>query len=233
MNLVKKIFALTLFGGSLAFAVFIIKGNTQQQIVPITTSNKPAFEALSTTINVPDQNNVTQEIAAKFAEELGPIKNADDLKNLEPDKLVNQIFNESISAFDPASLIPEVRLQDLKITANYDETIKEAYFKSLSAMAQAEIVKIGETSFESKIDSFKAISSAYDKVAANLYNLVVPEPLVNFHGEVIKTFVLQKKIFDNLANYESDPLKAMAVLPLLEESTSKLAILWNQYANAK
>lgn len=230
MNLIKKIFALTLLGGSLAFAVFIIKGSTDRQIVPITTFNKPVFETLSTTLNIPNQNNVTQEIAAKFAEELGPIQSADDLKNLEPDKLVNQILNESISSFDPASLIPEVRTQDFKTTAKYDKTIKDAYFKSLSAITQAEMAKTGEASFGRNAEDFQLLSSAYDKIAANLYNLIVPEQLVDFHRELIKIFALQKNIFDNLANYEADPLKAMAVLPLLEESTGQLVTLWNQYA---
>lgn len=230
MNWVKKIIALTLLGGSLAFAVFIIRGNTQQQIVPITTSNKTAFEELSTIIGIANQNNVTREIAAKFAEELGPINSAEDLKNLEPDKLVNQILQESISSFDPASLIPEIRISDFKTTAKHDKAAKDGYFKSLSAVTQAEMSKTGEASLGRNAEDFSAIASAYDKIAANLYNLVVPEPLVDFHKELVKIFILQKNIFDNLANYETDPLKAMAVLPLLEESANQLAILWNQYA---
>jgi hypothetical protein len=227
MRLITKIISLALLGGSAVFGVLIIQDGRSPIVALPQTENQKSE-------NLPNNSaileNTTQQIAQKVASELGPISDLNDLKNIEPEKIIDETILKQLENFDYSSLFPEIKNEDIKIAGSHDSKMKDSYIKNIQAITQKAIAGLSINSANPSPKDFQKLSDAYQKIVANLYNLVAPKNMANFHKEVIKIFGAQANVFKNLASYETDPLKAMASLPLLEETTRQLATLWNQYA---
>lgn len=228
----KKIIALGLISGSAILVVLIVKESETKIVGSPTALNLPSIKSETEIPKISRSeslgSNATQEIAKKVAAKLGPIKSQQDLKNLRPEKLVDQILADQLNNFDPKSLIPEVKIENLKITKTADSKFEDSYFQNLKAIAKS-APKLSISADNPDPNDFRRIGASYEKTITNLYNLLVPEKFADFHRELIKILTLQKNIFDNLANYPNDPLKALLSMSLLEESTKQLASLQGKY----
>ena len=228
--MIRKAIALFLIAGSLAFAALILFKDKTRFLPPeqnIVSKNEELPKVGTGKINS------TQKIAKNIAAELlklnpeGPSLENDQPSIIaaDPEKLVREIFPDQLKDIDLSFLNPEVKISDLKVADSSDKTLAENYFKNLQAILKNNLSGVSTLLTDPSKENFAVILKAYKAALPQLYQLVVPESLVNLHKEEIRLLTIERNIFENLANYENDPVMAAVSAQAFETAESKLIAL--------
>lgn len=232
MSLIKKIFAVALIGGSLVLGFLIISDSRRPLVIE--TKKTEGFDALAPrTESAPLLKNSTKEVAQEIAEELlrrnpeGPalLENGSGIKAIRPDEIVGKIFSDRLENLDLSEFNPQINGNALKIIKSSDKKLAENYFKNFRAILQNNFSKISADFSNPAAKDLRTLAAIYGKSIAAFYNLLVPEDLAGIHSEEIRLLSIQKAVFENLGNYEADPVKALVALQVLTETDRLFAAL--------
>lgn len=209
--MIKKTIALGLIGGSLVFAFLILFGD--KQTAPPINENKlwPPTQARAELI--PEINPVIAD------------QKQADIGSLDPAKLADEILNNNLKDFDLSRVIPEIDSKDIKITVSTDKTASANYFKNLAAISEKNLGSLKIDFSNPSLEDLLIYSKAYQKIVEQLYQLIVPQNLAYFHKEELRLLSARRNIFKNLADYQTDPILALAsanILPTVDEQFQQL-----------
>jgi hypothetical protein len=186
-------------------------------------AEKPMEQKVETLSNqtASSAQNATQEIAKNIAKEIIR-QNPEGLTEIKPDQLANEALSKQIQQMDLSDFSPEINWSDLKIINTSDYSIAENYLKNFQAILRNNFNRLSvEFSRPTALD-FQKLAEAYRKSVSEFYNLVTPQALAIIHSEQIRLMSVQKAIFENLSDYEKDPIKALVALQLSKEVDEKL-----------
>lgn len=229
--MIKKAIAVFLVAGSLALAVLILFGN--KSVIPLTDPKtavkNETLPQKSTASNEKFKENSTQKIAKSVAQEFVKSEGLAGADFLNPNDLVSGILPDLQKSLDFQDLNPEVKISDLRVVKGSDKTLAENYFKNLRAIIKTNLSDLAVDFLHSQpsIKDFEQAALAYQKTTAAVYGLIIPENLSEIHQEEIRLLILHQKIFESLARYQNDPLKALASVELLQKTGQQLENLAN------
>ncbi len=232
--MIKKAIAVFLVAGSLVLAVLILVGN-ESIIAPTEPKTAVKNEALpqkTTASNEEFRENSTKKIAKSIARELVKSEKLTGADFLNPDDLVSGILPDLQESFDFSAgeeqdLSREIKINDLRIVKSSDKALAENYFKNLRVIIKTNFPDLTIGFSQPSTEDFKLTALAYQKMAAAVYDLIIPENLTEIHREEIRLLTLYQKIFESLARYQDDPLKALASADLLQKTGPQLENLAN------
>lgn len=205
----------------------------------------PLVENLPTSGDaVRGENNLTDVFIQKISEEV-KANNLDGFTALPdgtsgikiPDAAnVNQWLAEQIKNFDPETLKPAVADEAIKINPDESEAAIRDYLGKLQEIINNnssaplwdenfDIQTAGVTDF---VKILERLTLRYDKAIAELYNLTVPQNLLNFHKEEIRLTSAQAKIFKMLRDYQQDPLQTLIVASAQQKISNDFEVLLNE-----
>ncbi len=172
---------------------------------------------------------ISQEILAKNPDGPGPDPR---LAVPKAEEVVNNILAKGIKDFDYETLKPQVTDGDIKITRNADKAALSdyvhAFFAIFSKTSGAEDAIGADPT--NPLESAGTLADVYGGYEKDLRALPVPEELVAFHKRMIALMAANKKIFDIVAAYESDPMKTVLALQALGATKNELAQLYSEIA---
>ena len=236
MKIFKLTIALGLVAGSAVFSFMIF----QEHRNPIVDNSLPKTNSTTKTEPLSGSldfaKNSTQEVAKIIAEEIikqnpdGPVT-ADGIAAINaiaPEELAGKVLNEQMESLDLSSFSPEVNFSAIKITAAIDKTSSENYLKNFRAILNNNFGHLGVDFSSPTVRDFEILARAYKKTVAEFYTLLVPQKLAVIHSEQIRLMLIQTAIFETLAGFEQDPLKALVAIQLSKEVDNRLEELKKQ-----
>jgi len=171
----------------------------------------------------PTTDNLTESVAFSVAQNiLSRDPNGPPLTETE---LASQILGTPVSfSFD--SFLSEITTIKVTTIADPNEADYQRYFD--------DTIKILERYFSYlKIDfnnldraGFQNLARQLDAIIAALMAIPAPNDLATFHEEQLKIISVQKKAFENSADFQTDPLKSMTAVQVIEETGGRLDRLW-------
>ncbi len=240
MSIFKKIIALSLLGGSIAIGILIIRDSHPKFSLPESNltakSESPNDLAVSEPVNV--AVNTTSEIAKNIAEELikknpdGPVDldSGKGIGAVKPEELAGKVLSDQFSKLDLSDFNPQVNFSALRVVNSANKANSENYLKNFQAILKNNFAALDIDFGHPTSEDFKRLAGAYQKSVSEFYSLLVPQGLASIHSEQIRLMSVQKSIFNSLAGYEEDPMKALVAIQLSKEVDKKLADLKSQIA---
>ena len=187
-------------------------------------SAKAAAEALLGKNNLPDSlfKNTTEDLAKNISEKIvennpaGPIAEGGvkKLKTPEVSEIVQTFLEDGAAKFDYASLKPEFSDADLNISADDSVVAIEKYAKEFLALTFQPLDSRAEQASNTADPASALISliSIYKDRLDNFARLEVPQVLAPLHKKHLAILAANKKIFEIMNEYESDPLASVFAL---------------------
>ncbi len=188
--------------------------------LPKTKTLTDYYNSTVSDFNADDSTNLTRVAAQQLAEGLikqnpnGPIMSANNQASIiSPDS--NQIVSniQNYIQAHQSLVIPEPPYQ-YQVIANPTAQQNTNYINSVIGIFN-DTVANGKLniSFQtaSSPEDFAVLSTVYDQAIQKLAVLEVPSPLLSYQKSLIKTLYDQKYIDDDLAGYQTDPLKSAIV----------------------
>lgn len=231
-----KILAVVLIFGSAVFLSLILV-DTQGKLVGQTPFSQSKSENPLTLSTLLTQTEPTaEEISRKIALELsklnpqGPskISGVTGVNAIEPEEMLDRILANELTSIDFKDFEPRVDLDDLKIISDSNPKLAESYLKNFRTILENNFAGAKFDSETASVKDFQFLVSIYNKTISQFYSLNVPESLASIHLQEIKLLGIQRSVFEALANYEKDPVKAMVASQLLVELDEKFEVLKNE-----
>lgn len=232
---------MTLLSGSLVLAALIFFAKTPEETFQV-AARPQANESLPTqnAPAAPNANNqeLIQDIASGIAQEIisnnpdGPANAVDQLQitAIHPDAIAQKLLQGEM-AIDYSKFSPEIKLADLRILAITDKKLAEDYFKNAEGINARNFSNLSVDFSKSTSEDLKALVSAYGRSLEELYSLLVPSNLASIHLEKIRLLTFQKNLFENISNYQSDPMAAMISLRMFDKAYSDMSALSKKMAD--
>ena len=251
MKIFTKIISLALIAGSAVFGILIIKDGRSSVVNQLSSretaphgdlADNSAIATPSPVIAIPPSvilsgakesprvenlptGNATEKIAKDLAREFVNQENLASQLDIDPGKLATKILNNQLNNIDLSEFVPEIKLSELKIVRTNDKRVAENYLKNFQAILKNNFSKFDINFAKPTVEDFLALTKAYEGAISEFYKLVVPESLSEVHQQEIKLLTVQKNIFNNLSNYDKDPLKAFVSAQMAVEIDQQLADL--------
>lgn len=238
MKINQKIIALSIIISALMLSGLLVFRNLDHELkfgFPVTT--KPTETViLGTQEN--STKNIAQKIAKSFIEEnpSGPMSPEGELgifaKN--PEEIVDEILSASTDETTQKVLSPKLHFEDLKTIKNASGKDIAFYFSSregIIASANQRVKERGASLSSPSVSNLTVFLEVTSRAISELYNLPVPEEVLPIHKEQIRLLAIQEKIFENLVNYERDPMAASVSVSLLFSMTEDLEALSQTISN--
>lgn len=164
---------------------------------------------------------ISQEILAKNPNGPGPDPR---LAVPKAEEVVNSILTKGIKDFDYETLKPQVADSEIKIIRSASQAALadyvHAFFAILSKTSSAEdAIGADPTNPLGSVGTLTDVYGGYEK---DFRALPVPEELISFHKKMISLMAANKKIFNIVTAYESDPMKAVLALQALGTTKDEL-----------
>ncbi len=214
--MIRKATALFLITGSLIFAFLILnEKNIFSQNKPLTKIDLAGSLTKNSEIPADTETNATALVADQIAQAFSEI-NAN--VQVEPERIAAEIFSKNIDTYDFSKFNPKISDTDLNVILSEDKKIAENYFKNLGVIIKKDLAK--KTEFLNQPNStedFKKLSLAYGEAIQKIYQLIVPQNMLELHREELRLLTIRKMAFDALADYLSDPVNALAAATILPE----------------
>lgn len=229
----RKFIALAILGFGLAGMVFVfqnrinLNGNENETARKEglsgnnLVSNKPFVEKLggqsllAKLENNLSGQNLTEEFTKNLADKIAGenpdgIQIQDGNKLLavpDPDQIAIDLLAEAASKFDTENLIPKIKDSDLKIIENNKAAILTYAEKFDEANLGIELPELNnQEEFNNKISG---VIENYKKTIAALYQLAVPELMVNLHKTNLAYLSAELKLLEKMQDMKQDPMGAI------------------------
>lgn len=135
------------------------------------------------------------------------------LQNLEPEEIANQFFDQQfknkIEDFNYEKFKPAILTENLRVIYKTDKQLSENYLKNFKKILDDSAVNIQNQLKNPNLSDSSQLISFYQQTIESLYQLPVPENLLEIHKKELALLETQKRIFELTQNYEQDPLQAM------------------------
>lgn len=183
------------------------------------------------------QENLTETFTKKISDAIAQnnpagttkIGGKPQLNVPDPDSIADSILTDAAKYFDPNSLKPIIKDNDLKISEKTDEASLISYFQSFNQILSAnsktipqEIIKNPENI---SIETIKQLIPVYKKTIAELYALAAPKTVLPIHKKELELLGEKATIFEKILSYESDPLLAILAAKELKNVDEKFTSL--------
>lgn len=199
---------------------------------PLAAAPETSFPSLSFKTD-PTTANITQNVAAAIGKDLlernpeGPatVEDTQWINVLDPEKFSENLIAEGLKQFDPQEFQPAVPRSSLKITSSADAASQQLYLKTFHDILR---YRFGTTAVDlgaPELTGLNNLIGAYDRALTDFYNLPVPENLASVHQKEISLLTGQKKIFEHLIAYRTDPVQALLALQTLQQLNQQFSQL--------
>lgn len=200
------------------------------------------------TLDIQPENNFTQAFSQMIFEQIKS-KNEQGLTEKDGQTAIFAPNEETISqewldkfltvnSSDNSSgpYHPKVNEKKFKISQDVSPVKQIQYIKNLESISQKHFAGFNKTSNDvlneiaEKKDSSSAIQLAniYKTIADDSYQVVIPSNWVDFHKALLSHFYSAQSLWDSIANFENDPLRAYLAAQFtsnLEESAKGIQVL--------
>jgi len=248
MKLFKRFAPIVLILGSVLTGIFIIGWNSQKapsiktlsyeatadqsfyELTP-TANQTESLEGLKTALNSASLTNpainFTEIIAKKIAFSIigknpqGPTLSGEEksIGVVSPDALIEGAVTEELANFNYNQFQPEIDTQRFNIAPAGDTVSENSYYAALGKILNDNYAEFEGAVTGSSLEDFVGLGAAAGKVIEELYAVRVPENLIKIHLEELKLAIIFKTSFETIANANSDPLRALMALRVLEEAS--------------
>lgn len=194
-------------------------------------SNQPFVEKLlpSNKSNTSLEENLTE----LFAKNLGKIvldnnpdgpANIDGKKGLvvpEPESIAAELLAEAAQKFDPATLRPIIKDQDLKISEDNSKESLNNYILNFQKLVKDSAEKIPSSVYatnedELSLKDIQKLVEIYQESIKQFYKLSTPKSAIAIQKKQIELLTAKKNIFEKIVSYQQDPLIAILAAPELK-----------------
>lgn len=232
----KKIISGILLIGSLTFAGLIIleSPDLPDFVADISTetkteqNNKTGGAPNYQSPQIPSQPNTTQELVKRVVQEL---KDEPRLDSINPDELVNQIFEGGIANLDIKSIRPDVELSSLKIISDNSSAAIKNYARDFKNIIARNASYPSIENKDATISDLQLLLFSYKKILPELYQLTVPTSIALLHKEGITVLETQKNILEKLVNAEKDPIAAILAMELIPNVNQEIIAFFQDKLN--
>ncbi len=242
--MLRKILPIFLVGGSITIAALILFSRMPGELAtaPLDRPATPANEPIPANSPVPTdalaQKEAVQTIASGISDEIinnnpdGPQTLGDQLSitATNPDKIVEKLMQNGMN-IDYSKFNPEIKLSDLHILHISDRSLAENYFKNAEDITERNFSGISSDFSKETPEDLRKTIAAYDQALGELYSLDVPADLAELHVEKIKLFTFEKNLFENISNYQTDPLAALISMRMFDKAYEDLNNLSKKIAD--
>ncbi len=240
----KKIISILILSASIIGVYLITKNSGVVGIAPIKKvtsvkeineqliNNKPLVEDIiqkkevSGLLNYPysqdSQGNLSENLTQGIFEQIKQTQSADILNNKKGGApSVDDIFKNAQINFN---LVSDIDDAELKISQNNSREEKIKYLEAVKGINKRNFGDFNKSYLEVLIDVFQKLefSSAtrlatiYKNLASDYLNLTVPSSWIGFHKKAIIFYKNSEIVYQALANYPKDPIKAYLALEMVE-----------------
>ncbi len=246
----KKIIGITLIVGSLIVAMSLLapdksitantKSETAPKVIASLSESLPAStipERMVTT--TPPPSNITTQVGQQIAEEfLKKNPNGPDLlsgekfvNTIEPEKLVEDLVAGKLGDEALADFNPIITAAELNLSTDKTPEAVRAYLETFNQVIQNNASGLSVDFNNPTADDFNRIAKVGEKTIAAFYAMPVPQTAINLHKEELRLLTIQRNIFRNIANYESDPLRAWVSIEMYRQNSKEFEDLKEKIAN--
>lgn len=229
--------------GVVTIAGFALLGGSTRVpnvVLPVATKQLPSLAPLPLPVNLSISdidrlgNNVTREFAGEVGKDIvvrnpdGPatIEDKQWISVLEPNQAVETLIADGIKNFNAKDFIPDVPRASLRIAV----VPASVYFRGFQDILQHNFGSVAVDLASESLTGIGDLIVAYDRAIKIFYDTEVPEDLVAVHQREIQLLTAQKKIFEAIAGYQDDPLRAILANELLQKVTDDFGKLKNTIA---
>lgn len=167
-----------------------------------------------------DTSNLTRNFANIFAQQViahnpqGPQLDSNGKPtalNLPTEDSAAALIQQAItsSTFEVDTRISDSDIKILKTYTARDVGNYSTAVTSVLADLASSTARIDATNPSSVPDALAVSQLVLESAFTKLKGAPVPQPLVEFHRSLLQFFANQKKVFETVANYQNDPLKAI------------------------
>ncbi len=235
------------FAVSVLLVGFLVGVGNYYQAVP--TVSKPKLEQVALVEDksvykaesgkIGDGENITKDLANEISKDIlvrnpnGPSKIGDEqwIDVVDPEKITDLVIGDGLKNFDAKDFESEISINQFKITSDNSVSAQTVYFKTFIDILTHNFQNIHADFTDPKLAGSSELFKSYDQAIGAFYNLEVPSQLVSYHQQELNLLTSQKKIFEALANYEKDPVRAILVNQLLSGVDAKLLDLGQTVMN--
>lgn len=242
--MLKKIIPVTLVIGSLGISALIFLGKIPGELATapldrsVSSSNEPIPANSPVSTDAVSQKDTVQAIASGISDEIinnnpdGPQTLGEQLSitATDPNKIVEKLMQNGMN-IDYSKFNPEIKLSDLHILHISDKNLAENYFKSAEAITERNFSGVSSDFSKETAEDLKKTVAAYNQALSELYSLDVPANLAELHVEKIKLFTFEKNLFENISNYQADPLAALISMKMFGKAYDDLNNLSKKIAD--
>lgn len=177
--------------------------------------------------------NVTRDLASEISKDIlvrnpeGPneIDSERWINVANPEQVADLLTEEGLKNFNPKDFQPEIKLTDLKISnppaGGPSVVAAEIYFRTFRDILKHDFENARVDLSSSNLAGINTVIKAYDQAIKNFYNLETPEELADIQKKQIGLLIGQKKVFEVMANYQSDPAQAYLAAQVFGELDNK------------
>ena len=178
----------------------------------------------------------TRDVAAQIAQILvasdpdGPsaVDGVNQIETLSPEKMVQTVLADRVE--DSVSLILDVEIEKDRFNifeeaGNSDRLFYLQKRGEIIRSAGEIIANQGIEFDEEAVTELWLLAKIYDQAINKLYAMAVPADMEFVHAEQIRLLVVQKRLFEAMANFEEDPLGASLAVSMWENVQSELVDL--------
>lgn len=222
----KKIIALGIIAASLTTGVLIIGLQNDSSEIAVKEKSSEvlsdhADNHIGDSLAIPDSlsgsKNITRDLSEKIGKEIiarnpdGPslIDNDEWVKALDPEEVINKLLADDIENFNYKDLIPSINLNELKVAGESNSQLTEHYLENFKSILENNFQDLSFNWKNPDYKDFNGLITAYEKAIVEFYQLPVPKNLAPIHQKEIALLKAQKTIFENIKNYQSDPVLAL------------------------
>lgn len=181
-----------------------------------------------------DARAFAQEIAASIIERNpnGPDLTTGTILASQPEDLVDTLLVDGIEKITLDILDP--KLDEARITRGSDDSraARETYLRErVDAIARSPISLNNADITSFSASDFAAVAATLERVLTDIYSLSVPPSLLDIHHEQLRLLSIEHAIFENLAFYQQDSLRAWLSVPIFEKISGEFVVLKESIAD--
>lgn len=154
------------------------------------------------------------------------------LNAINPDEFAQELITKAAQNFNPDSLKPVIKNEDLKISDDNSKEALTSYFSDFNTIIKQ---AAGQMPRESITDSSKIsletvgqLINVYQLSLDNLKQIKAPSSLLSFHKKELELLGLNINIYKKIQNYQNDPLTTMLAAKELENTNLEFENLKNE-----
>lgn len=183
---------------------------------------------LSETVDRYDTAALAKEIASSLVEKnpLGPDETTKTIIAGQPEDLVDNILIGGIEEIAQDILDPKLAEERLLTRQDDSPQAWEEYLRERHQVISNSAISLAGVDMKTLTgEDFAAIAITLEDIVEKLYALAAPPSLASIHHEQIRLLLIEFNVFESLAFYQQDAVRAWLSIPIFEKINEEFAVL--------